>query len=356
MLSSIIIIIICSYLLWKISNSFDQAATYLTRNLNEGIKGPTINAIASSFPELLISSFFLFYIGDLQGFSAGFATIIGSSIFNIAIIPTIAFLYILAKKNVKSFPTDKSIIKQDGLFLIFTEIILIFSIFYGGISKILALTLIFIYFIYIYYIFKKRNIKKANKINEVNKHEDKEKKLLNKIIELDLNQLLFKNKPLNTFKSILILFISIFIISISCNLLVKSSESISEILNLNLFFVTFFITAIASSIPDTILSIKDAKNNKYKDSFSNAYASNIFDICIGIGLPVLIYLSINGINEISTFDNLNSNKIIFSSSILLLFFTVLITLIYWFKNLNLFRSIIIILLYIIFLTTIYYLN
>ena len=43
-----------------------------------------------------------------------------------------------------------------------------------------------------------------------------------------------------------------------------------------------------------IFSIQDAKNDKFIDSFSNAYGSNIFDICIGIGLPVLVYSSIYG--------------------------------------------------------------
>ena len=92
MLLSFIFIALSTYVIWRISSPFDYAASYLTRNLNEGIKGPTINAIASSLPELIISFFFLFYIGDVAGFSAGFATIVGSSIFNITIIPTISFL------------------------------------------------------------------------------------------------------------------------------------------------------------------------------------------------------------------------------------------------------------------------
>ena len=90
------------------SDSFDIASSYLTRNLNEGIKGPTINAIASSLPELLISFFFLFYIGDLEGFSAGYATIIGSSIFNIAIIPAVSFLIIYYKKGISYFLLTKN--------------------------------------------------------------------------------------------------------------------------------------------------------------------------------------------------------------------------------------------------------
>ena len=62
MILSLAIIFFSAYLIWKSSESFDIASSYLTRNLNDGIKGPTINAIASSLPELLISFIFLFYI------------------------------------------------------------------------------------------------------------------------------------------------------------------------------------------------------------------------------------------------------------------------------------------------------
>ena len=86
----IILILFSIFLIWKVSSSFDLAANYLTRNMGEGIKGPTVNAVASSLPELMISSLFLFFYKDINGFSAGFATIIGSSAFNIAIIHVIA--------------------------------------------------------------------------------------------------------------------------------------------------------------------------------------------------------------------------------------------------------------------------
>jgi Ca2+/Na+ antiporter len=69
----------------------------------DGLKGPTINAAASSLPELLISSMFLFYYKDIIGFSAGYATIIGSSAFNIACIPVISYLFIYYKKIYNDF-------------------------------------------------------------------------------------------------------------------------------------------------------------------------------------------------------------------------------------------------------------
>lgn len=357
MFTSILLIALATYFIWRVSESFDTAATFLTRNLNEGIKGPTVNAIASSLPELLISSFFLFYIGNIQGFSAGFATIIGSSIFNIAMIPTISFLFIFYKQGISVFPTDKKIIQQDGIFLIITELVLLVALYFGGISITLASILILLYIFYILNVIYTRSKGKKENIQEKEENlEETSSSLLRSFLNLDLKNLFFRNKELTTFKAVTILIVSVIIISVSCKQLVDSSEHLSVIFNINLFFVTFFITAIASSIPDTILSVKDAKNRKYKDSFSNAYASNIFDICIGIGLPVLIYLIINGVNEISTESSSEFSSIIFTSSILLLVFTSVITFIYWLKNINIIRTILIIVLYIIFLSTIYYIS
>ena len=382
MIISLIIIIICSYIIWKSSESFDIASSYLTRNLNEGIKGPTINAIASSLPELLISFIFLFYIGDLEGFSAGYATIIGSSIFNIAIIPTISFFVIYYKQGKPLFPSDKDIIAQDGFFLIITEIILLIGLFLGGISIYLASTLIILYCIYILIVFKKRNKKSFSKSSENSfsiKFDDHS--IIKKILNINVASLILNKSKLNIWKAILILIISLIIISIACKELVVSSEHLSKQLNINLFFITFLIAAVASSIPDAILSIKDAKNEKYKDAFSNAYGSNIFDICIGIGLPVLIYLIINDqtilttsntnneilygasatAEAISTHSNsflafLSSFDIVLLSAILLVIFSIPISLIYWLKDLNYNRSLIIISFYFCFIGIVYYLS
>ena len=75
MLIAIIKIFLSIFIMWKVSSSFDLAANYLTRNWGEGIKGPTVNAIASSLPELMISFIFLFYYKDITGFSAGYTKV-----------------------------------------------------------------------------------------------------------------------------------------------------------------------------------------------------------------------------------------------------------------------------------------
>ena len=120
MISSILIILITIHVMRKCASSFDIAANYLTKGLGEGIKGPTINAVASSLPELLISSMFLFYFKDIKGFSAGYGTIIGSSAFNIALIPVISFLFVYFK-NGKSNSTV-SVQTSDSLFELIMKI------------------------------------------------------------------------------------------------------------------------------------------------------------------------------------------------------------------------------------------
>ena len=325
--------------MWKVSSSFDLAANYLTRNLGEGIKGPTVNAIASSLPELLISTLFLFFYKDINGFSAGFATIVGSSAFNIALIPAIAYFFAKRKNKRLLFTINADIVKQDGLFLLISILLLGIGLFIG-LNIYYASILILTYLAYVASIYKKRNAKPI----ENNKNFDEKflkgskYNFIFSITNLRIFNILGVKK-INNLNSIMVLIISVIIISFACFTLVNVVEEISEKFEVNLFIVAFFIAAISSSIPDTILSIKDAQHDKFNDSFSNTYGSNIFDICIGIGLPVFIYsifyppISVVdapiyrlGLTEIG--DNIFNGNILIWSVIILFILTASITFIY----------------------------
>ena len=83
----LVLVLISSLIIWRASDAFETASDYLGRNLSDGVKGATINAIASSMPELFTSMFFLFVLRDVDGFSGGIGTTAGSAIFNSMIIP-----------------------------------------------------------------------------------------------------------------------------------------------------------------------------------------------------------------------------------------------------------------------------
>ena len=371
MLLSILFLFLSIYIMRRCSSSFDIAANYLTRGFGEGVKGPTINAIASSLPELLISSLFLFYFKDVVGFSAGYGTIIGSSAFNIALIPVISFAYLFYKRGSSTvFEINKQIVKQDSIFLIASILILSLGFFFG-VNFYLALFLIFFYFVYIFYVIKTRVSKKDDGSLFFKKFiKNHNLELKNKIIRAESDTLvsaLFKFKlfriffkgQVNNFSSIIVVLVSVLIIGASCYLLVLATENISNILEINLFFGAFIIAAIASSIPDTIFSIQDANNDKFIDSFSNAYGSNIFDICIGIGLPVLVYTSIYGpinmdmpIERIGWVgDHIFGGNLFLWSLLSLCIFTILVSLVYYKRKLKLKSSVLIFLLYFLFIFT-----
>ncbi len=369
MLVSLLLLVLSVYIMRRCSTSFDIAANYLTKGLGEGVKGPTINAIASSLPELLISSLFLFYFKDVRGFSAGYGTIIGSSAFNIALIPVISFAFLYYTKGInKVFEIDKQIVKQDAFFLLGSISILSLG-FLFGVNIYLALFLILFYFIYILYVIKTRISKKEdeslffNNFIKNHKLELRDKivyaesgTLVSAFFNFKLFRIFFKGQ-VNNFTSTIVLLVSVCIIGTSCYLLVLATENISHFLEINLFFGAFIIAAIASSVPDTIFSVQDAKNNKFIDSFSNAYGSNIFDICIGIGLPVLVYSSIYGpidmrmpIERIGWIgDSILEGNLFIWSLIVLFFFTVIVSLIYYKRNLTLKSAFIVFVLYLLFI-------
>ena len=384
--SSIIFLYVSILVMRRCSSSFDIAANYLTRSLGEGVKGPTINAVASSLPELLISSLFLFYFKDITGFSAGYGTIIGSSAFNIALIPVISFVYIYNKYGGnKLFEINKKIVKQDSLFLLGSIFILSLGFFFG-VNLYFSLSLILFYFVYLFFVIKTRSAKRNNKVSSMKKfmkdHDDKIAKnphkkfrtikqkdrniyvvdngLRSALFNLELFRIFFKGK-ITDFTSVLVVLISVCIIGASCYLLVLATENISHVLGVNLFFGAFIIAAIASSVPDTIFSVQDAENDKFIDSFSNAYGSNIFDICIGIGLPVLVYTSIYGpinmnmpierIGLIGIGDSVLGGNLFMWSLLMLFFFTVLVSLVYYKRNITSKSASVIFLLYLLFIIT-----
>ena len=362
MLIALLKISISIYIMWKVSSSFDLAANYLTRNIGEGIKGPTINAIASSLPELIISSMFLFYYGDIKGFSAGYATIIGSSAFNIACIPIISFLALYYRDKKIKFEINKKVVFEDSIFLLASIIILSLG-FIIGVNQYLSLLLIGLYCIYIYKVYSNRKSDKLNTtINLTEEYDEKFTKgnssYLNSLLNLRLFNLLFLKK-VNTNSSLLVVLISVILIGSSCWFLIEVVDTISTVYNIDLFISAFFIAAIASSIPDTILSMKDAKHGKFIDSFSNSYGSNIFDICIGIGLPVLVYsilynpiemkIPIDRIALLDLGNILLQGNLLLWSIIILFTATFLISIIYYFGKINFKNSMLILFIYLLFI-------
>ena len=171
------------------------------------------------------------------------------------------------------------------------------------------------------------------------------------------------NKQLNAKKAWLIFIISSLIIGFVCYFLVIAcgwlgSETYTvpilgsfNGLGVPLLFVALIFAAIGSSFPDSIISYKDAQKGNYDDAVSNAYGSNIFNLCIALGLPLFIYTLYNG--SIVLTEDLVS--LISSISIWFLGLSVVSILVYIHgEGINKTKSYLLIILYFLFVFYIFY--
>ncbi|MCK5906582.1 MAG: hypothetical protein KAG37_03280, partial [Flavobacteriales bacterium] len=172
----LLIIVIMALVIWKSGEGFESASDYLGRNLSNGVKGATINAIGSSLPELLTTIFFLFILRNAEGFAAGLGTTAGSAVFNAVVIPFVVVLAVYFKFNKSEFTISRKVIFRDGIALILVNVLLLVVIksnFFGetitGDSafsltwKEGALLMVF-YLFYLAYLFLKMDKSKRDKV------------------------------------------------------------------------------------------------------------------------------------------------------------------------------------------------
>lgn len=261
-------IIIACIGIWKASDYFEMSTEWIGRNLTDGAKGASLNAIASSMPELLTGFIFLFYLHGSDGYAGTIGTTAGSAVFNSLIIPGLVILIVTIFMHVRSIKISRKVVTRDGLFLLLAEILLIVVISTNRISWIEGLALIVLYIIYGIIIYKSQT-------GEVEIKSSSEYEVTGK-------------------KAWIIMLFSVMFMSIACWFLVYFVERIGDELNIPLIFVSIVLAAAASSIPDLFISLKDARKGNYDDSLSNALGSNIFDICIAHGLPLFVYTLMYG--------------------------------------------------------------
>ena len=260
MLLNVIIIIIATYTTWYTSEFLAKGTEKLGDKLkiNPSVKGATLDAIGSSFPEFCTVIFCLM----AGSFEAGIGAIAGSALFNILIIPSLCVI------TTKDMIIKKVVVYRDGLIYISILTLLIITIvlspinidnnkehFIDGWIGILA---IFLYIGYILLLILQSK-DQENKTNE--------KTSLSKIMTFIIFGMMG--------------------IAISIHFLVDASLSLFSSIGLSESIAGVTILAAATSLPDAFLSVISAKHNEPDAALSNTLGSNTFDILICLGLPIL---------------------------------------------------------------------
>lgn len=80
------------------------------------------------------------------------------------------------------------------------------------------------------------------------------------------------------------------------NMVVNSASSIAKLLGLSERVISLSIIAFGTSLPELVTTIVSSKKGEQDLLVGNIIGSNIFNICIVLGVPVSIYGSITPIN------------------------------------------------------------
>ena len=308
-LISLLVVLLCCLIIWRASDAFEESSELIGENLSDGVRGATINAIGSSMPELFTTIFFLLVLQDTENFSGGLGTTAGSAIFNGMIIPAVVILAVIGAGVVKSIEVSKKVLIRDGISLLVAEAVLIFLIGGATLRWYHGLILMLLYVAYIVIMFSTMSAPTEDSGEEEDEDDedgDNPSSRLMALLTLDIQYALYKDEELTKGKAWVQLIVSMIVIGAACLLLVVACQWMgSDTFNVPLLgefsgfgipviFVSVVIASAATSVPDTILSIRDAKAGNYDDAVSNAIGSNIFDVCFALGLPLFLYTLVYG--------------------------------------------------------------
>ncbi|MCA9076425.1 MAG: sodium:calcium antiporter [Planctomycetaceae bacterium] len=338
-----------SVVIWQACDPFADAAQWIGRrfHLPGSVRGATIDAVASSMPELFSGVFFVLLatstIGDVgnenvhaagaEGFGSSIATCAGSAVYNMILIPAFCALVISFKRP--SRPTidiEQAVITRDGMWFVGCSILLIVFLNGESMSWWMGTVLLAAYAAYVLHLYldARHHRKVVDHIHEYLdvhgteiEHEELDAsissaglRLATTSTRLVRHQYTLKRTqsesgdepphetagilfgyagiPLNMWSCWGVIIASTLIVAGACYFLVESTLQIAKLLDVPPFFVAVILAAAASSVPDTLLAIGAARRGDDSGAVSNAFGSNIFDICICLSVPLFINSYLNG--------------------------------------------------------------
>ena len=264
----IFIVAVATVIIWKACNYLEEACHDLAicYGLPDSVKGSTVMAISSSFPELVTIVLATGIHGD---FELGLATIIGSAVFNILVIPGTSVLF-----RPGSLHAGRNVLYREAQFYLISVLIVMvtlsFSVIYqtstvepynGTLTGSLMILPLLFYVLYIYIQYQ-----------EVRDHKPEEEEKQQSTALASWGKLV----------------ISVLMVTIGVEMLIRVVIKLGEIFSTPSYFWGATILAAATSIPDLFVSVKAAQRKLSTASLTNAFGSNIFDLLVVLPAGVII--------------------------------------------------------------------
>lgn len=349
-LESLLIILVAFYVMSEIvEHHFLDSLNNISRwlKLTPDVAGATLLALGTSAPEISTALLSLFLDPEKANPATGVGTIVGSAIFQMLVVIGFAAVVRTCLLNWKP-------VIRDSIAYGISIVMLLWSIQDGKFTFMESLSFVGAYLVYLFMLFlwtkrANRKMRFARK-NQVHMHNTPEedaapeeeeepeqpKKSFHEKNTLEKLAYYF-TWPVKTLFSIIpdtkrnprwtvpVFLLSLGIIGYACYWMVLAAEVFATEIKIPTAIIALTILAGGSSVPEMISSAVVSKQGKGDMAVSNAVGSNIFDILMSLGLPLLIYTGING--DIDLAGQLNAqgqsiNNITYS--VLLLFVTLIL--------------------------------
>ncbi|MFK7770240.1 MAG: sodium:calcium antiporter [Mariniblastus sp.] len=301
-----------SVLISEACDPFADAAQWVGVRLRlpSSVRGATLDAIASSMPELFTGLFFVTValsgskdnaqriLESAEGYGSTVATCAGSSIYNLILIPAVCAIAVSFSRRERPYvEVDREVIHRDGMWVIFTQFGLLVFLYQPKLSWWMGVVALMAYVCYVLHLYiATRRFRAKLDGGQIETEEPNETATV-----------LFGSKEvtLNGWTSAAILITSTMVAALACYLLVDLTNQSAIKLDVSPFFVAVILTAAVSSIPDTFMSLGSARRGDDSGAMSNVFGSNIFDICIGMSIPLLVSCYLNNWEPIIWIDPAN---------------------------------------------------
>jgi cation:H+ antiporter len=259
------VVAVATALIWVGSGWLERSAERLSAHygLPAVIQGSVVVAVGSSFPELA-SVLFTALAG---AFDMGVGAIVGSAIFNILVIPSLAGIVtgepVDANRTVVYKEAQFYMLAVSAVVVTFALAVIYFPVegttLSGELTRGLALIPLLLYGLYLFI-----------QLQEVSDYEAPESDVAD---------------PLRQWGTLLA---GLAVILVAVEQLVGAVEGLNAAFGIPEFLAGVTIIAAATSLPDTLVSVRAARAGKGVISLGNVLGSNTFDLLVAIPVGVLI--------------------------------------------------------------------
>jgi cation:H+ antiporter len=261
-----VVVLASTVAIWKGSDWLEGASHDLSLyyGLPQVVQGAVVSAVGSSFPELA-SVVFAGLAGSLE---LGVGAIVGSAIFNILVIPATAGV-----ATADDLEASRSLVyKEAQFYMLAVSVLLItfaFGVIYypvagqtlhGEVTRPLALIPLGLYGLYVFI--------------QAQDTADYEAELMREAVD-----------PRRQWAFLLA---GLVVILVAVEQLVHQVEAVGLALGVPQFLLGVTIIAAATSLPDTLVSVRAARDDRGVASLANVLGSNTFDLLVAIPVGVML--------------------------------------------------------------------